>query len=317
MQRNLLPRRPVDIAPGPCYFLEAGPEKAVSGGRMSDDIPAGYAEEPGPAPRFDTVPYQPDGGCPPLGLLLTLLLMVAVAVPAGWAGSAVLTLVWNLIAVIGFFEEKLLLLLLLAVYFGLSMLVVLAGTLGVRWGKVRNPTVAGIAGLSGVGVMVATTAYLEYHAVLAANQAIGEADVMAYIAYGLGGIGSMVFAFWVLRTKASAPFCGECRTWKVKRMSRKLDLAPEKLLRAIRTGDIVPLADYDLSRDRGLLVLNVAVCPTCGEAGTVDVQVQEVTTTPKGHKQVKELAHVSYPGEVLRVLDALFEPGAPDPPAPS
>jgi hypothetical protein len=94
----------------------------------------------------------------------------------------------------------------------------------------------------------------------------------------------------------------------VARLSRRLDLPSDFLLRAVKTGDIVPLADHDLSRNMGPLVLNVAVCPRCGPDAPVDVQVQQTTLGPRGEKKVHELAHVTYPGEAMRVLDALFEP---------
>jgi hypothetical protein len=274
---------------------------------MSDDLPADANDDsasPGPALRFDTVPYRPDGGCPPLGLLLTLVLMFLVAVPAGLVASTVIPLIWA----IPFVPDELTFLLYLAVFFILAALVAGAGRLGVRLGKVRNPVAATVASVLGVGVLVASTAYCEYEALMVPGNFVPEREVMAYISYGAAAVGGAALAVFGLRSKASAPFCTDCRTWKVARLSRRLDLTSDFLVKAIKTGDIVPLADHDLSRNTGPLVLNVAVCPRCGPDAPVDVQVQQTTVGPRGEKKVHELAHVTYPGEAMRVLDALFEP---------
>src|SRR5262245_5921899 len=41
-------------------------------------------EDADPGLRFQTTPYEPEGGCPPLGFLLILLLSVPFAVAAGY-----------------------------------------------------------------------------------------------------------------------------------------------------------------------------------------------------------------------------------------
>jgi hypothetical protein len=184
------------------------------------------------------------------------------------------------------------------------------GRWALRWGRIRNPFVAGAAGVFGVAVIVFTLARGEYHRLLGQPN-IELEDGLSWFAYGVGAISLAGFATWGYRAIASAPYCTQCGTWKVARHSRHVNFAPDNLVRSVTTGDIAPLADHDLSRDQGDLVVEVSVCPRCGEDVPVEVKVQQVTVTPKGQRKVAELAHTSYPGPALRVFDALFAGGEP------
>jgi hypothetical protein len=276
---------------------------------MSDDLPPD--PEPTPPPPgssmyFEVTPYQPDGGAPFLGVLLTLGLLVPGGVVAGWLLSELIPWVWAIPVV----PEKLLFLILLLAFFGLGVAALMPGRWGLRWGRIRNPFVASAAGVFGVAVIAVTLARCEYHRVLGQPN-IELEDGLSWLAYAVGAVSMGAIAIWGFRAVASAPFCSQCNTWKIARHSRNLDLAPDYLLRAVTTGDILPLADYDLSRNQGHLMLKVSVCPRCGEDAPVEVQVQHTTVNAKGEKKIVDLATTSYPGEALRVLDALFAGGEP------
>jgi hypothetical protein len=273
------------------------------------DLPATPSEGPvGPSSslRFDVVPYLPDGGCPPLGLLLTLLLVCLGGVAAGWLGSAMI----GVLDLIPFLPDVLFLLLFAFVYVLLNAGVLVLGRVGIRFGKMRNPQVAGVLAILGVLAVVASTAYFEYsHYQETGWQDFGEFQVLAYIGYGVGaGMGGLA-GYVGLRSAASMPFCTTCNVWKVNRLTHRFDLPPPRVARALRNGDVVVLADYDLSaRPEGPLILHVAGCPGCGEEAPIDVRLQVVTRSPKGHKTVEELARVTYPGPALRVFESLVAP---------
>jgi hypothetical protein len=276
---------------------------------MSEELPPNA--EPTPAPpgssmHFEVAPYQPDGSAPFLGVLLTLGLLVPGGLAAGWLLSTLIPWVWAIPVV----PEEILFLLLVLAFFGLGAAALMPGRLGLRWGRIRNQFVAGAAGVFGVAVIVFTLARGEYHRMLGQANIEFE-DILSWLAYGLGAISLAGFAAWGFRAISSAPYCTPCGSWKAVRHSRHVNLAHDDLLRAVTTGDIAPLADHDLSRDQGDLVVEVAVCARCGEEAPVEVKVQQVTVTPKGQRKVVELAHTSYPGEALRVLDALFAGGEP------
>src|SRR5262245_43046502 len=103
--------------------------------------------------RFDVVPYQPDGGCPPLGLLLTVVLLCLGGVAAGWAASELIPLFGE----IPFLPEEIFLLLFALAYLLLNLGVLLLGRLGIRLGKVRQPVAARVAGVLGPLVVLAST----------------------------------------------------------------------------------------------------------------------------------------------------------------
>src|SRR5215470_3419727 len=76
-----------------CIWLAPSPNNGTA---MSDDLPP--AAEPTPTQPgsmyFEVTPYQPDGGAPFLGVLLTLGLLTPGAVVAGWLLSELIPLVW-------------------------------------------------------------------------------------------------------------------------------------------------------------------------------------------------------------------------------
>jgi hypothetical protein len=274
---------------------------------MSDELPSNA--EPTPSPPgssmyFEVTTYQPDGGAPFLGVLLTLGLLLPGGVLAGWLLSALIPWAGPVFFVL---PEKLLFLILFLAFFGVGVAALFPGRWGLRWGRIRSPFVAAAAALFGVGVIAVTLGRCEYDRLLAQPNIDWEEAVISWLGYAVGAVALSAFAVWGFRAIASAPFCTQCNTWKVTRHKRHVNFAPDFLLRAVTNGDIIPLADHDLSRDQGDLVVEVATCPRCGEDVPVEVKVQQVTVTPKGQRKVVDLAHTSYPGQALRVFDALFE----------
>src|SRR5262245_19134579 len=208
---------------------------------MSEELPPNAQPTPSPpgsSMYFEVTTYQPDGGAPFLGVLLTLGLLVPGGVFAGWLLSELIPLVWAIPVI----PEKLLFLILLLAFFGLGAAALLPGRWGLRWGRIRNPFVDGAAGVFGVAVLVVTLARCEYHRLASLPNIDWEEPVLSWIAYAVGAIMMGGFGIWGYRAIASAPFCSQCSTWKVPRHSRNLDLAPDYLLRAVTTGDILPLA---------------------------------------------------------------------------
>jgi hypothetical protein len=101
---------------------------------------------PGPAtPRFDTEPFRPEGGIPPLGLVLTM------------GGSLLSALLIG--SVVGYVAQWLYLVLLFPAAMGLG--VGAATSFAVKRGKVRNPLIAGLAGGIGGALVMLSMHYEE------------------------------------------------------------------------------------------------------------------------------------------------------------
>src|SRR5262249_26828102 len=169
------------------------------GSALTDDIPAMSEElppntEPTRSPPasslyFEVAPFQPDGGAPFLGVLLTLGLLAPGGLVAGWLLSALIPLVWAVPVI----PEEILFLVLVLAFFGLGAAALVPGRWGLRWGRIRNPLVAGAAGVFGVAVIVFTLARGEYHRMLGQPNIRFE-DILSWLAYGLGAISLAGFA---------------------------------------------------------------------------------------------------------------------------
>jgi hypothetical protein len=111
----------------------------------------------------------------------------------------------------------------------------------------------------------------------------------------------------IIASVAAAPFCAECGTWKTSRKLGRVNVPRALALEAITSGEIIRLAGQDIGAGPGRLSLEVTACPNCGSAAPVDVSFKEVTADSKGNEKQKQIAHVTYPGEALEVLEALFK----------
>jgi hypothetical protein len=272
---------------------------------MSTD-PSGGTD---PGLRFETTPYQPDGGCPPLGWLLILLLGVPVAAGTGYLTAWAFPYLMELIAQVEILQLYLLLMAAVFVMFALPVIAVVR--VAVRLAKVRNPGAVTAAALLVWATMVGTAVFVEYDARFRPGlPELMEAEVASYITFGVVSLitGAMIVAG--ARQLASQPFCAECRTWKKVRFRRKVGLPPQVLLRAVRTGDVLPLADCDVSRE-GMMTLTVTACPNCGLDAPSEVKLEQTTTDSRGRPVVSVLAHVSYPGSAAVVLEEIFRPESP------
>jgi hypothetical protein len=113
-------------------------------------------------------------------------------------------------------------------------------------------------------------------------------------------------AFIVMRRKAAQPYCTLCNTWKQTRYLGKPIVPRVTLLQAIKSGNVGPLAVQEPSPTAGMLKVHLSTCKQCGTDAPVEVKVEEIGKSFNGQESVQEVAHVSYPGEALRVLEALF-----------
>jgi hypothetical protein len=136
----------------------------------------------------------------------------------------------------------------------------------------------------------------------------------SFIYWGIEVLIVAGIAFAVMRKRAAAPFCRTCDQWKVNRPLGTLHSSAEVGVSALRDGDIGRFAQAQPFVSGGNILVLAAVCPGCGQSATVDVEMQLVTANSKGQKTTKTIAHTTYPGEALPVLETLFHP--PEPPAP-
>jgi hypothetical protein len=120
-----------------------------------------------------------------------------------------------------------------------------------------------------------------------------------------------VLAFFIMQGAAARPFCPECNEWKQARKLGTLtfragDAGGAQLLAALGSGEVARLVDYSPSAGEGPLHLTAAVCPKCGGGGPVDVKLQHRYKTAKNEEKTQDLLHVTYPGEALPALEAIF-----------
>jgi hypothetical protein len=285
------------------------------------------APAPPAAPRFVTEPYQPDGNAPFLGTLLTF---------AGLIGAGALVG-----ALTGFVHQWFYLVFLFPVVMGLA--VGAAGMGLVKAFKLRNSLLAGLAAVLG-GVTTQTAMhYVDYQRFLGqveeklpgtraelAAKGFGlpqfidfrarEGVTIGRLGHGdkginLGYYGSYVYwglevlliagiALVMLRAAAAAPFCAACSGWKERRYLARVDTPAHEQVETLRDGELVGLLQRSWPAKGEGLLLKASVCPRCGADAPVDVALESHTTNEKGEKKVKELAHFTYPGDVLPFLDA-------------
>src|SRR5262249_5010307 len=117
--------------------------------------------------------------------------------------------------------------------------------------------------------------------------------------------GPAIFIMWMA---ASEPFCSLCQTWKPKRVFGTLGLAPEEAVTIFTSGEIIPPANLDFQSGQGRIRLTATPCPHCGIEAPVDVKLEHLTRNAKDEEQARELAHVTYSGQALPILESLFRP---------
>lgn len=289
-------------------------------------------------PRFETIPYRPDGGFSSAGSAF----MVAAAMVAG--------LVLGLIAsVIG---QWFYLVLLFPALIGLGMGAICK--FAIRLGKVRNPLVAGLAGFMGGCMAMLTMHYCDYHRSMdeleqklpGVRQHLGfwrfmDLQATQGVTIGratagnkdkgmnLGYTGSIIYwlievlivagiAYAMARSFAAEPFCRQCRDWKESRVVGGVSIDGQVAAQALGDGDLTTFFQHVQKPDEASPphVVHAAVCKGCGTSGTIDVKVSKTSTNDQGQVEFTEVAHVTYPGEALAVIEAVFAaPPVETPPA--
>lgn len=295
----------------------------AEGARSGTAAPAGA----GQALHFDTVAFTADGGYSPHGLAIAYGAALVAGVAAGWLAS--------------FIGQWFYLILIFP--FVMGLIVAAAGAMGVKFGMVRSPLLAGLGGFLGGMAAILSMHYFEYQRALndleklnpgfraewekehkgfkdyiniQANQGVRIGRVGRGNGMNLGYIGSYIY--WLLEMllvagigfagmlgAASDPYCEGCRSWKQSRALGRIAIPRDAALEAIQSGAIVQLAETDFADAAGTLVITVSECKQCGQESTIEVKLEEVTKDAKGKESTKQLAHVTYPGHALPVLEAL------------
>jgi hypothetical protein len=259
-------------------------------------------------PRFDAVPYEPDGGAPAGGVALLL---------AGTLGAAALIGLG-----VSFLHEYFYIVLFMPMLMG--GLVGLAGVGLVRAGKVRNPGVATVIGvLGGVAVMF----FMHYWDALRflAGDLLDYLDLRATagvtISHTGGGQGGMnlgyvgSWIYWVVETAIAAaiagvvvrlptasPFCAACGVWKEARPLGSLEAPLPVAKSAVEEGEVARLMECRRPAAAQGLRLQAHVCPRCEHDGEVEITLENVLRNPKGQNQTVTVTRTTYPGDVLSYL---------------
>lgn len=265
--------------------------------------------EAAPPKQYPVIPFEASRGGPALGLGLAAFMGLVAAVVLG-VGAALLKTVFWLVLVFA---------LLHGVFVG-----VFAG-LGARLTKARyQGGLAVVAAGCGL-VSYFVVHYLFYLAFVGAPGApqVGFWEYMDIRATegvrfgkpgqgaggGIGYVGSVIY--WVLEaivTMAGAagvaivtigsPFCEGCNRWKTKRTMGPYVVEPSYAVPAVGAGlpsGLLTPADAGKS-----VTVEIAYCPHCLEAGTIDVKASGAAKV--GKNMQFNNAYVTYPGEALRTF---------------
>lgn len=109
-------------------------------------------------------------------------------------------------------------------------------------------------------------------------------------------------AYAIMAGTAAEPYCTECHQWKYAEEWGPVDSAPQ-VSASLQEGTIVSFPS-GATGSAPIALLKIHRCPNCGDAGTVDIQVDEVSVNKKGEVQRKKLAFVTFPGAALAALQA-------------
>ncbi len=132
--------------------------------------------------------------------------------------------------------------------------------------------------------------------------------VGTWIYWGLEFVAVAFMAAGGLLVGAAAPYCSACDSWKVQKQLGTLHGKGESVDVYLSNGEIERLQAHDPAPSGGDLVLSAAVCPRCQTESPIAVKLESLTKNAKGEIEKKELLHVTYPGEALPELEALFVP---------
>lgn len=276
-------------------------------------------------PRFDVSTYRPDGGADLPGVVMLISALALV--------GAVLGFIAHFIA--QFFY--LIILFPILIGFGVGFV----GAMMVKKGRVRNPWIGGLAGLVGGVLAMLAMHYFDYESVKTALDAqhpggaeLGFIEFMNIQAehgveigrtsssINLGYIGSWIYwivetlivagvTFFVVRSAAAEPYCPDCGVWKDERVLGGFGADPDAAAAALQSGDLERIRQANPSPVASPLVVTAAHCHHCAKGHRVDLKLESMLANKKGEVENKTLAHVSYPGEAMPYLAALF--AAPEP----
>jgi hypothetical protein len=127
---------------------------------------------------------------------------------------------------------------------------------------------------------------------------------------GIGYTGSIIYwAIEAIITAAGAaalasvcvgsPFCAECNRWKQKRKLGPYRVEPGYAVPAVGAG--VPTGLLVPADGKKSVLVELYVCPGCGDQGTLDVKL--TGTHQDGSKMLTWKGFVTYPGEALVTFD--------------
>jgi len=105
---------------------------------------------------------------------------------------------------------------------------------------------------------------------------------------------------------AASPFCSSCNSWKDNRELGTLQKKGVDIAAFVKNGEIERLQEQSPAKAGGDLVLSAAVCPNCKGQSSIVLKLEEVTKNAKGEEEKKEQLLLTYPGEALAELEALF-----------
>jgi len=279
--------------------------------------------------RFPAVPYRPEGGFRLWGMIKLFSILAVGAALVGMLASLVGQMYYVILL------------------YPLAMGIALAfiGYYAVNKAKIRNPALAGFAGLLAGMLAIVAMHFSDYKLALR-NLQDTEAPIPGNVRFALTqqprfevylvttaqagfrvcgdndagfNLGPQAtWAYWMAelvlvcslttlatRSEASAPFCSQCGQWKSERFLGRMRGQTREVVVACRRGDLTTLNAHGIADRKGDMALSAWVCPQCALNAPIDVQVEQRNTAAR-EDGTPAVLHLTYPGEALPVLEDLF-----------
>jgi ribosomal protein S27AE len=129
----------------------------------------------------------------------------------------------------------------------------------------------------------------------------------SYVYWALELLLAAAVAFALAYRAAAAPFCERCGRWMAERRLGGVRAPADEAVEALRAGDLDRLHPSPPTAGREIR-LTMASCPQCGTTSAMTLRLDRVRVGRDGKETAspRTLAHATYPGEAIPVVEDLF-----------
>jgi len=130
----------------------------------------------------------------------------------------------------------------------------------------------------------------------------------SYVYWALEVLLAAAVAFVLAYRAAEVPFCERCGRWMAQRRLGGVRTPADQAVEALRAGKLGRLHPSPAPTAGREIRLTMASCPQCGTTSPVTLRLDRVRVGRDGKEtaSARLLAHATYPGEALPVVEDLF-----------